>query len=180
MVSLTQMLTMPQKGKSPLMMEVPIDPNLDGPFLVSSTKDFLWITKVFPNGSLRAAVRPVPLRALFEEATRCVAAQSKVAQWGSLHPPTKEGLVEVLAHLAEYDLMSVEVLHGPGFNEDLLSFEIPFCEVEWVPEGWALLVPTDRAFVGTAFDFGDGGYAVVLHNAPRGVGILAPLEEVAE
>lgn len=180
MVSLTQILTLPPKGKTPLMMEVQVDPDLDGPFLVSSSKDFLWIAKVFPNGAIRAAVRSDTLTSLFEAATRRVAAQSKAAQWGSLHPPTKEGLVEVLAHLAAYELMAVEILHAPEFNTDLLTFEIPHHEVGWLPEGWALLVPIDRAFVGTAFDFGSGEYAVVLHNAPRGVGILAPLEEVAE
>jgi hypothetical protein len=178
MVSLTQILTMPQKGKSPLMMEVPVDPNLDGPFLVSSSKDFLWIAKVFPNGSLRAAVRSASLATLFEEATRRVAAQARAVEWGSLHPPSKVGLIEALAHLAEYDLMDVEVLHGPGFDEDILSLDIPHDEVEWVPDGWALIVPIDRAFVGTAFEFGVGKYAVVLHNAPRGVSVLAPLEEV--
>jgi len=43
-----------------------------------------------------------------------------------------------------------------------------------VPDGWATILPMDRAFVGTTIDFGEGQHALLVHNASRGVGVLLP------
>jgi hypothetical protein len=174
MSALTQIIPSHAEARTPLMIEVPIAPELDGPFLVSSSRDLLWIKNKFPQGVVRAAVRKVPLSFLFRDALLKVARESVARGWDSLHPPTAEGLLEAMAYLAEYDLTPVEILHGSRFERELLPPDVRATETTWVPADWAVVVPEDRAFVGTAVDFGSGQIALVLHNASRGIAFAAP------
>ena len=49
-------LTLIQKHPEPsrvhVMVESPIPKGLDGPFLVTSSKDMIWVSKVFPHAHL--------------------------------------------------------------------------------------------------------------------------------
>lgn len=175
MTPLTQIYAQPYP-KVPLLVEAPVPAGLDGPFLVSSMKDHIWVEDKFPTGVVRAAVRKVPREFLFREAIEKVAEKSKLLSWGSLHAPTKAGVVLAIAHLASYDLAEVEVLYGEGFDPDLIPESVPSSEEVWVPSGWALVLPLDKSFVGTLFDFGQARNALVIHNASRGVGLLVPGE----
>lgn len=172
-MGLTQIVTM-DGSRAPLMMEVPVSPDLDGPFLVTSSRDLVWISKVFPNGTLRTAVRQVHRPDLFQAIVERIASLSQEREWGSVHPVSEEGMSRVVHHLADYDLLDVEVLFSEGFDQGLIPEDIPRQETSWVPDGWAVVVPVDRAFVGTTFDFGEGSYACLIHNASRGVGVLIP------
>ena len=174
MSSLTEFVTSPQASRTPLMLEVPVTPGLDGPFLVSSSKDLIWIARTFAGGAVRAAVRTAPIQFLFRDAIHKVFYKSMDEKWGSWAPPSAEGVREVISHLAEYDLTEVEVIFGVGFDETLIPEKVPSKEAHWVPPCWAVILPADRAFVGTTFDFGSGRAALVLHNASRAVGVVAP------
>jgi len=171
---LTELVTSPLGSRIPIMLEVPVASGLDGPFLVSSSKGFLWVDRVFSNGTLRVAVSKVPMLFMFRDAVHKVLSMSTEKGWGSCALPTAEGLQKVISHLADYDMTEVEILHGDKFNEDLIPDKVLAHETYWVPSDWAVVLPTDRAFVGTAFDFGGGMSALLLHNASRAVGILAP------
>lgn len=162
--------------KVPLLVEVPVQASLDGPFLVTSMKSHLWVDDKFPTGVVRAAVRKVPMEFLFREAVEKVAEKSKELSWGSLNTPSKEGVLSSIAHLSSYDLVDIEILYGEGFDSDLLPEGVPSSEEVWVPAGWALVLPLDKSFVGTLFDFGQARNALVIHNASRGIGLVIPGE----
>lgn len=165
----------PEPNRVHVMVESPIPAGLDGPFLVTSSKDLIWVSKVFPNGMVRVAVQKnTTLSSLFREMVIAVAKRSQVEGWGSVSDPTQEGVRAVIDHLAEYDLIDIEVLCGAGFDSSIIPEDVPRGEVEWVPDDWAIILPRDRAFVGITFDFEAGQLGAVLHNASRGVGICAP------
>jgi len=175
MTPLAQIYSQPYP-KVPLLVEVPVQAGLDGPFLVSSMKDHLWVDDKFPTGVVRAAVRKVPREFLFREAVEKIAEKSKLHSWGSLHSSNSAGVVAAVAHLASYDLTEVDVVYGAGFDQDLIPEGVPSFEEVWVPAGWALVLPRDKSFVGTLFDFGQERNALVIHNASRGVGLVVPGE----
>ena len=172
-VGLTEVVSLPQPGRSPLIMEVPVSHDLDPPFLVSSSKGVVWVAKlgVPPSQNVRAAVRRATLSALFEEAVVETRKKAQELSWGSVWEATPEGLGKASSHLLEYGLAPWEVLYGAGFDSSILS-ETPSREVRWVPEKSAILVPRDRAFLGTSYDFGGGNVALVLHNPSRALAFL--------
>jgi hypothetical protein len=170
--SLTQVVPLPPREKTPLLVSVEVSEELDGPFLVSSSDDFLWMPERLRTGELRAAVRKILLPQLWAEAVRRVLRKSEEEGWGSAAPATKEGARRVVDHLSEYGLGEVEVLHGSGFDLGVLPLSLPAVEEAWVPPGWAIVIPQDRAYLGTTFTFPQGNAACVLHNPSRALGIL--------
>ena len=158
--------------KVPLLIEVPVQEELDGPFLVSSGGAFLWVNDKFPTGNLRAAVRKAPREFLFREALERISEKSQALSWGSVNEPTKDGVEKTLSHLESYGFTEVEVLCGDGFDSNLLPEGVQSSDEVWVPKGWAVVLPKDKAFVGTLFDFGQERHSIVIHNASRGVGII--------
>lgn len=170
-MGLTQIVAM-DGSRRPLMLEVPVAVDLDGPYLVSSTKDLVWIAKAFPNGTVRTAVRVTLLPDLYRALLERITTLSQEREWGSVQPATEDGAKAVLLHLADYELLDVEVLHGVDFDTSILPLDIQTTAATWIPDGWAAVVPVDRTFVGTVFDFGEGNYAALIHNASRGVGVL--------
>jgi hypothetical protein len=163
----------PEPNRIHVLVESPIPSGLDGPFLVTSSKDMIWISKAFPNGMVRFAIQNTTLSEMFRGMVIAVAKRSRDEGWGSVHEPTAKGLQAVAEHLADYELTDIEVLYGSGFNESMIPEGTPREEVDWVPDGWALVLPKDRAYVGTVIDFEGGQLGGVLHNASRGIGICA-------
>lgn len=173
--ALTEVIFAKRGGRTPLMVEIPVHQALDGPFLVTSSQDFLWMSGKFPNGTLRAAVREVPWDFLFRDAVQRVAVMSEHQGWGNFLPPDSWGVEVGVSRLEEYEIPGpYEVLYGKGFDEDLLPDEMVRHEEVWVPEGWAIMLPANRGYVGTTLDFRDGQIALLLHNASRGMVVLAP------
>ncbi len=163
--------------KLPLLMEVVVPENLDGPFLVSGSRGPLWIENKFPSGSVRAAVLRSPRDFMFRSAVEAIALKSKELSWGSVNPCTKAGVKASIDHLAYYGLGEVEAYFGDGFDPDLFPEGLFATEEVWVPSGWAVILPKDKSFVGTLFDFGQDRNSLVIHNASRGVGLLVPESE---
>lgn len=172
MVVLTEIVLIPQGKRTPLMLEVPVMKELEGPFLVTSSKSLIWVDK-FPTDVVRAAVRKVPPDFMFRDMIISTRGKSEEMGWENVFPSTAEGLKSALGHLEEYELTPAQVLVGSNFDVSIFSTEPT--ETTWVPEGWAVIVPVDRTYLGTSFDFGDGQWAGVLHNASRGLSILTPL-----
>lgn len=170
------------EGRTLLYIEVPVSAALDGPFLVTGSKaPFLWVRK-FPTNFVRAAVRRIPWEFLHREALEHAAARAQEAEWGNCLPPTPEGLRAALAHFEDYQIPKpYEFLYGDGFDKTILQGveDVVAQEVTWVPTGWGVLLPEDRAYLGTTFDLGTGNRALVLHNASRGMCILRPPAEAA-
>jgi hypothetical protein len=185
-MNLTQVLSMDGGKKAPLMLEVPVSEELDGPFLVSSTQGVLWVEKLGSPSAwsqslptpprltlrrIRAAVRKIPLHSLYREAVEKVAEKAQELGWGSYQPATRQGFLRAAAYLEEYGLPEWEVLFGEGLGPSLFE-DCQAMEVAWVPKNWALVVPRDRTYLGTAFDFGEGQTSLVLHNPSRAIAFV--------
>lgn len=159
-----------------MMMEVPVSRDLDGPFLLCSTKSCLWVEHSFPNGTVRTAVRSTPRHDLYSAVVHQITQKSETRQWGSVQPPTKAGVGDAFAYLADYDIIDVEVLFGEGFDTSLVPEDVDRTLVPWISAGWAVVVPVDRSFLGTLFEYDGGQYGMTIHNAPRGIAIIKPPE----
>jgi len=164
----------PRKGSVPLMVEYKVNPET-APFLVSSTRAFVWVT---PKATrLRSAVRKFGtggVTDVFRTMLETIADTGVEGKWDNVHPPTPEGLAAARAHLAYYDLKEMDVVAHP--KTDISVFGLGEAEVEradWVPADWAVVLPTDKDFVGFLVTTGDR-YVVVVHNSSRAVAVVRP------
>jgi hypothetical protein len=175
---LTEMVTYPSYKRQPLILKIPISPGLDGPYLVTSSRDFLWVERAMPGPEIRAAPRKIPLGFLFRDALYQIRAKSLELEWGNVLPPTAEGLQSALNFLEEYELPGDRhLLHGSRFPMEGIPLSVSAREEAWVPAGWAVLLPEDRGYLGTTIDFAGGVKAAAFHNPSRGIVILAPEED---
>jgi len=149
-----------------LMIEVPVSPE-SGPYLVLGMKKWIWINNSF-GGNIRSALRsgePVEAEA---DLVREVVREGAAREWGNLFPYTPEGVTKAREYLAYYGLSDLELLVSKG---SLFRGE----ERAWVPEGCAVLVPKDKAYLGMLGRFGSR-WSVTMHNAPRGMAMLGAWE----
>lgn len=166
-------------GRKPFMVEVPVDAEV-APYLVSSTQSFLWVEKAFNNPPcVRAAVRP-SLIPLYLEIVEAVIKEGRSREWGNVMPFTPAGLLRLVSHLQEYGIQDVEVLVSAEQTPFSLDEGLAVTRCVWLPSNLALVVPKDRTFLGTAGMFPDGSVAVVVHNAPRGMGIAVGADYVLD
>ena len=156
--------------RQPILLDgVPVPPE-SGPFLITSSKDLLWVERAFGEGFLRLGVRQAPLGDLFRSMVESIAVEGVEREWGNVLPATKDGVVKGLAHLHYYDLPDAVLLYGEDFDISLAP-GITRAPADWLPPTWGVLVPS-REYVGTAFLFGTARVAAVVHNPSRGVVVL--------
>lgn len=146
---------------TPLFAEVPVHEDT-APYLVTSNKGPLWIDRSFA-GVVRSAVLRTPWKEALGETylgvVRAVRQQGELAEWGNVFPNTPTGYIGAEAYLRSYGLEKFDLLaHGD--------------ENPWVPEGSAVLVPTDRMYLGFVGVFNTEAYTVVVHNPSRGMAVL--------
>lgn len=157
---------------APFMLDnvpAPDDPEA-GPFLVTSSKDMLWVDRAFRGGFLRIAVRPASLLDVYRRVVEVVAEKGVERAWGNVLPATKEGIVEGLAYLSYFDLPDTMLIYGEDFDIGLAP-ELERSPAEWLPPTWGVLVPA-REYVGTAYLFGGGHIGALVHNPSRGIVVL--------
>lgn len=164
--------------RRPLMLDgVPV-PSDSGPFLVTSTKATLWVERAFGEGFLRLAVRQQRMDDLFHEVVIEVAAEGVRREWGNVHPPTTDGVLEGIKHLHYYDLTDATLLYGSDFDIGIAP-DMARAPADWLPPSWGVLVP-DRAYVGTVYLLGDNFLGAVVHNPSRGIVVLRGSEDSHE
>lgn len=162
----------PRKGGIPLMVEFRVNPETS-PFLVSSTKSFVWVT---PRADrIRSAVRHLDeggLNDVFREMVHIIADAGMEGKWGNVHPFTNAGLDAARAHLAYYGLNDTVLVAHP--NTDVSTFApVEIGCASWVPEGWVVVLSEDREFVGFLVTTNDR-YLAVVHNSSRAVAVVRP------
>lgn len=158
--------------RRPLMMDgVPVPDS--GPYLITSSKSLMWVERSFAGGFLRLAVRQQSADGLYRDLVEAIADEGVRREWGNVHPATTEGVLEGLNHLHYYDLPDSTLLYGSDFDIGLAP-DLERAPADWLPSTWAVLVP-DRAYVGTAYVFGDQHLAAVVHNPSRAVVVLRPV-----
>ena len=173
-----------QKTNNPLLVEVPVNPDL-APFLVSSTKGVVWVEEAHPGNMVKAAVRPITApNDVFQEILGAVVKRGQQAQWGSVHPFSEAGVWEAIRHLEFHGLEDIELLvprqqesskgkKRPKAPEWLSkeTFNLPIRFSSWVPENCVVALPIDRAFVGVMVHIAPKLVVVAVHNASRGIGV---------
>ena len=171
------LVVVPHNAKHPLMLDnVPVSSDPDaGPFLVTSTKSFLWVERAFDSGFLRVAVRQVGADDLYRAVVEEIAVKGLDRGWANVVPPTQQGVAEGVAHIDYYGLPEPTLLYGEGFDIGLAP-DMERVPVSWLPPSWGVLVP-DREYVGTVYVFGDGFVGAVVHNPSRGVVVIKGKDE---
>jgi hypothetical protein len=152
---------------TPLFVELPVPET--APYLITSNKGLLWINSSF-SGVVRSALLRVNWATVqqdtFCKVVRAVQDQGIELRWGNVLPYTESGVAEARAYLLSYGFKDVELLVSSitGAPGEVLC---PF-----IPRGCAVLVPKDRAYLGTVSVWGTDVYTVVVHNPSRGMAIL--------
>ncbi|MDB4278183.1 hypothetical protein N9917_01135 [Deltaproteobacteria bacterium] len=173
-----------QKNVVTLIMEFQINPDC-APFLVSSTKSLVWVSK-FRNDVVRAAVRRgVPsIGHYFMEVVFSIAAMGEETEWGNVHPLTRKGIEASVEHLKYFDIEEVELLVSEsGYEKDIakawrgkdedgepLILGTPFSMCAWLEPGYVVAVPSDRDFLGF-LGWGNERMISLVHNAARGMAV---------
>ena len=160
--------------KSPIMMSSPVAPELDGPFLVTSTKGFVWVIEKFPGNFIRSATRKANPNEVFSGVVKSILDKSLDDNWGSVKPLTYKGLQESILYLSYYGFSEFDVFFNS--KEDFKQFErlenVYYSWQDWVPKGQAVVAPVDKSYLGTLYSFGKGNFACCVHNPSRGICIL--------
>ncbi len=169
-----QTKAMQKKGVMPLMMEFQVAPET-APYLVSATNSFLWVEKPHHGSVVKAAVRVCTPGEVFQEIVLEVARRGIVDEWGNVRPFTQQGLEAVQAHLESYGLTELDFLAPPEVQKKARPKwvkDLPLRPTSWVPEGWLVVVPKNREYVGLLGHLDASHIVSVVHNASRGIGLL--------
>ena len=158
-----------ETDKIPLMIEVDVDPTI-APYLVSTTKSFLWLEQPLRDNKLRVAIRKETLDQLYGEIVQNIYEMGGTSSWGNSFPLTKDGVQKAIAYLEYYDIQEVDILCGMA---DPLNLGTVFGKHTVTPVSWLadcyIVLPKDRAYFGSMSDFGNGNYAILIHNPSRGI-----------
>lgn len=176
MANLLPILPMPVKSGDtpPLMLEFSVNPETS-PMLVSMTRHMAWVSPSKP--SVRAAVMRTTPDHLFWLVVQSVISMNRTAKWGSYQPLSPNGIRQSAEYLKSYGLTNFELLIGPNTRiprlTDPLYTSIPQIEAGWLPQGFAVMVPVDRNYVGFCMQqTGTDRMLAVVHNACRGICVL--------
>ena len=155
--------------RTPLMIELPVEPKI-APYLVSTTKSFLWLHQPLRDNKLRVAIRKENLDQLYGEIIQNIYEMGVNSSWGNSHTLSKEGLQKAIDYLRYYGIKEVEILSS---ETDPLSLggnfgKYPITKVNWIADCYIVL-PKDRSYFGSMTDFGSDKYAILIHNPSRGI-----------
>lgn len=150
--------------KPGLMIEVPVSSE-SSPYLVLGMKKWIWIDSA-RGGFIRAAIRDGEVPPINLDIVREVAREGDLRKWGNGFPCTPEGVEKAREYLAYFDVKDAELLVGE-------SSTVPGEVRDWIPEGCAVLIPKDKAYLGVLAKLGSK-WSVVLHNPSRTVAVLGP------
>jgi hypothetical protein len=176
LLSVTRFATKAGQRKSavPLLVEFKVQPET-APYLVTSTSSLLWVEEPHPGAIAKAAVRVCAPGVLFMEILQEILKRSLADEWANVQPYSKQGFEAVKEHLASYALTEVDVLVAPekdkGARPEWLR-GIPVQPASWLPEGWVVVVPKDREFLGLLGHVTSSQVVALVHNAGRCIGIL--------
>lgn len=151
----------------PLMMEFSVNPET-APFLVTSTRDFVWVTP--RKDRVRAATRVLGLPSFFMEVVREVARQGAEAEWGNVHPLTEGGIKACIEHLQFYGLLDMEMLVTSDVEIEAPP-EMTVRVAPWLDSGYVVVLPRERAYVGFVLTVPSGLGLCVFHNPSRAIAV---------
>lgn len=159
-----------ESNRSLTLEDLQVNPGL-APFLVSSTRSVVWVPHASKANTVRAAIRE--REGIESELLASIIQMGQQTEWGNIHELTTEGVKACVGHLRDYHDEPLEILVSP--DTDLEGIEIPEnlekTEAEWIPTECLVVVPMDRANLGTLWVIGRNKVAVLVHNVSRGIAI---------
>jgi len=167
-------------NRIPLFLEFAVDQHLS-PFLVSSSSSLIWVRKT-RNGCVRAALRPLPenVGVFYREVIQAVCTEGLELHWGNVHNLDESGIKAAIQHVTSYGFEEIDILVHSTLP---VTWKVPdnaqVVEVDWLEEGYLVVVPRDRDFVGFIATVDNLMFSVI-HNAARGIAVARlPYERVA-
>ena len=159
-----------EAGRSLTLEYLQVNPEL-APFLVSSTRSVVWVHHASKENTVRAAVRK--RQGIEAELVAAVIQMGQETGWGNVHELTTEGVQACVGHLRDYHDEPLEILISP--DTDLEGIDIPTnvpkTEADWIPTECLVVVPMDRANLGTLWVIGRHKVAALVHNVARGIAV---------
>ncbi len=179
-----QSQVMQKKSVLPVMVEFLVNPDC-APFLVSGSREMLWVDEAHPGNLVKAAPRRNTIPGdLFLEVVEAVAERGVKDGWGNVHPFTQQGVSAAIDYVRSFDLDNLEILvprvrdeknqDGAFQRPDWLcsgEFGMHVRPTGWLPDDYVVVVPRDREFVGVIGHLATKIVLVVVHNAARGIAI---------
>lgn len=159
----------------PIMVDFVVDPG-SAPYLVSSSKDLLWVTEesLDEEKRIRAAVRldKRTRGAIYLDVIEAIEDCSKEAEWGNVVAHTSKGIADAIEYLRSFGLTDLELLTSRTVLDLYKHKGVPVRPCAWLPDGLAVVVPKDRGFFGTLGKIGSTNRIVIaIHNPSRGIAI---------
>lgn len=163
-----------QIEKVPPFVAFTVNPEL-GPFLVSSSRSFLWR----PSAKKEADGKYIVLSATRTisdnpqaEILAALVQRSLAEDWGNVFEATPDGFEEALGHMNDFE-GEIDVLVN---TNDTIDFDIEedlLTRTTWVPPKTLIVVPRDRRLLGDLLVFERTDYwAAVVYNAMNGLSII--------
>jgi hypothetical protein len=156
--------TYTKTGRVPLITDFGVTADVNAyPFLVSTTKAYRWVWQP-PVGPLRVGVRQsLEEDPPWAQIIAAVIAASRTYLWGADHPLSEAGVAACIQHVREYGVSDYDVVAA----DPILGAAVE----SWVPKDCVLVIPKNRALLGTINVFPKGGYSFVVENPSRAMGI---------
>lgn len=162
------------KGGTLLFQEIEVPPEL-GPYLVTSSTSLLWLPEALKKQFVRAAFRHIKPSQLYVEIIEAIADKAKELEWGNCHPYTEQGLEKAIEHLHYYDLSGLDILvhvdQTHVFAATAAKHSHTLMPTVWVPLNCAVVVPTDRYYLGVLGVADAETTLASVHNASRGIAL---------
>ncbi len=165
-------LPSPKKGSVPLFLEFNINDVLK-PFLVSSTRDLIWVYKT-KNNRVRSALRnDFNINTITSSILEKIISQGLEYSWGNIYTGGLSRLEQAKSRMVEYGFPDFEILSS---DQELVASRGDLTFSPCIPQELLVVVPRDREYLGFIGTFQDipGKFCVLIHNASRGICILKP------
>jgi hypothetical protein len=173
MIDLLQQIILPpsKKGASPLFLEFSINDELK-PFLVSSTRGFIWVYRTKENRVRTALRKNFDRSSIYNDIIIDIMKQGKECSWGNVFEGGLSALSQAKARMLEYGFTEVEILTGNPSHKDNKDLTFSPC----IPTNLLVVVPKDREYLGFLGTLQENpqNFCVLVHNASRGICIITP------
>jgi len=157
-------------GRGVTLEELQVNPEL-APFLISSTRSVMWVPHASRENTVRAGIRK--REGIEAELVAAVIDLGQEAQWGNVHELTTEGVKACVDHVRDYLEGPFEIIVSADTDLEGISLpeDIQRTEAQWIPTECLVVVPVDRANLGTLWVVGHQKVAALVHNASRGMAV---------
>lgn len=155
--------------KFSLMEETRQAPPENSPYLVSSTKDLVWIDTTRTKARLRSAWRTIEdFDVFYAQVVSKIYEAAKENLWGNINELSEEGLIKSFDYLKSYDFTEFEVYTSTEIPFLKESEKVKVTKISYLPENFLLITPQDKECTGILMSNLRDQHNLIVHNAARG------------